>query len=197
MGGGNCGLAQFPPRFTVTASGRELNGSRDVSYPLPLGSVQSMAIGAGGTPGSSTLDDIFINSTVIEKPGAGRSKFCLEDRKLAPYSYEGMLEQSRLGDLFTIGGVVDLRRGFELRLGDGAGEQFLAAAPDEAPERYASTSPIELLPFRTPQLLIHGTRDEVVPIELADRLGAASSNCKILRLEGGDHFDGIDPRSAY
>jgi acetyl esterase/lipase len=155
----------------------------------------------GGWPG--TLDDVLRAARFIERI-ARSHPIDLERVLVAGHSAGGQLalwvaaqDAIELRGAVSLGGVVDLRRAFELRLGDGAVEQFLGAAPDEAPERYDTASPIDLLPFRTPQLLIHGTWDDVVPIELADRFDAASNNCKILRLEGGDHFDAIDPRSAY
>ena len=89
---------------------------------------------------------------------------------------------------------MDLLRAFELHLSAGAVEDFLGATPAEAPDRYSAASPIELLPMRTPQLLLHGTRDEVVPIELSERFAAASNNCELLRLDGADHFDVIGER---
>lgn len=97
----------------------------------------------------------------------------------------------------SLGGVVDLRRGFELHLGSGAVQEFMGASPKDAPEQYRAASPIELLPIPTPQLLIHGAKDEVVPVELSESYVKASSNARLVRLDGGDHFDVIDPRSAH
>lgn len=95
----------------------------------------------------------------------------------------------------SLAGVTDLRRAFELNLGDGAAAQFLGGTPAEVEHRYRAASPIGLIPIRAPQLMIHGTEDEIVPIELSERFCAASGNCDLLRLEGADHFDVIDPRS--
>ena len=61
-------------------------------------------------------------------------------------------------------------------------------------DRYNAAARIELPPMRTPQLLLHGKRDEIVPFELSERFTAASNNRELLRLEGGDHFDVIGER---
>jgi acetyl esterase/lipase len=155
----------------------------------------------GGWPG--TLDDVLRGAGFIEElvrlhaidPGRV---------VLAGHSAGGQLalwvaaqNKMRLRQVVSIAGVTDLRRAFDLHLGNGAVEQFLGGTPDELPGPYGAASPIELLPIRTPQLLIHGTRDDVVPIELSERFCAASDNCELLRLEGADHFDGIDPRWPY
>jgi acetyl esterase/lipase len=165
--------------------------------------IEYRRVGQDGHGWPGTLDDVLRAAQFIERI-AHSHPIDLERVLVAGHSAGGQLalwmaaqDAIELRAAVSLGGVVDLRRAFELHLGDGAVEQFLKATPVEAPGRYGTTSPIELLPIRTPQLLIHGTRDDVVPIELADRFGAASRNCKIVRLEGGDHFDVIDPRSAH
>jgi acetyl esterase/lipase len=155
----------------------------------------------GGWPG--TLDDVLRAARFIEQ--IARSHPIDLDRVLvAGHSAGGQLalwvaaqDAIELLAAVSFSGVVDLRRAFELHLGDGAVEEFLGVTPEQVPGRYDTASPIELLPIRIPQLLIHGTRDDVVPIELSERFSAASENCEIRRLEGADHFDAIDPRSAH
>jgi len=153
----------------------------------------------GGWPG--TLDDVRRGTEFIE--AIARSHAIDPERVvLAGHSAGGQLalwvaaqNKMPLRRVISLAGVTDLRRAFELHLGDGAAEEFLGGTPDEVPDRYGATSPIELLPIRAPQSLIHGTRDDVVPIELSERFCATSRNCELLRLEGADHFDVIDPRS--
>jgi len=58
--------------------------------------------------------------------------------------------------------VSDLRRAWALQLSGGVVKQFLGATPEQAPQRYASTSPIELLPISVPQRMVHGTADQIV-----------------------------------
>jgi acetyl esterase/lipase len=75
-------------------------------------------------------------------------------------------------------GVLDTKRAFELRLSDGVAEHFLAA------------SPIEHLPS-VPGLLVHGTRDDIVPLELSEAFAAASG--AELAVFDEDHFGHLDP----
>ncbi|HEY6541888.1 MAG TPA: alpha/beta hydrolase, partial [Ktedonobacteraceae bacterium] len=55
-------------------------------------------------------------------------------------------------------------------------------------------------PLGVPQVLIHGTRDSNVPIEIsrayAAKAKALGDPITYLELEGIDHFDVIDPRST-
>lgn len=97
----------------------------------------------------------------------------------------------------ALAGVLDLRRAFELDLSDGAVRDFLGGAPGEVPERYAAASPIALCPLSVPHLLIHGGEDEIVPLEMSERLHAASPDAtRLLTLPGAGHVDLIDPRAA-
>jgi acetyl esterase/lipase len=99
-----------------------------------------------------------------------------------------------------LGAVVDLRRGYELNLGDGAVKQFMGRRPVEAPEAYKRASPIENVPPSVPVRLVHGDADDIVPIEIAERYEwaarAAGGDCGLIRLPGADHFVVVDPRAA-
>jgi acetyl esterase/lipase len=103
-----------------------------------------------------------------------------------------------LKGVVSLAGVADLRCARELRLGNGAVEDFLGGSPAEFPDRYLAASPIELLPGGTTTRLIHGTNDSIVPIEISRRFAAAAIaaglDAKVIALEGADHFAGMDPR---
>lgn len=160
-------------------------------------------VGDAGGGWSGTLDDVLRGTRFIEQVAHSHA-IDPERVVLAGHSAGGHLalwvaaqNKTPLRRVISLAGVTDLRRAFELHLGDGAAAQFLGGTPEEVSERYSASSPVELLPIGTPQLLIHGTRDDIVPIELSDRFSTASNNCELLRLEDADHFDIIDPRSAY
>ncbi|HLJ50783.1 MAG TPA: alpha/beta hydrolase [Bryobacteraceae bacterium] len=91
----------------------------------------------------------------------------------------------------SLGGVADLQRAYDLGIGSHAVAEFLGGPP------FPEVAPLDLLPFATPQVLIHGTADDVVPIEVAESFAQASSNARLVRLDGADHFDLVDPRSSF
>jgi acetyl esterase/lipase len=99
----------------------------------------------------------------------------------------------------SLAGVVDLRRGWELRLSDGAVEELMSGPPDKLPERYRTASPIELVPLGGTVRLLHGTEDSVVPIEISNGYQKAANrardNARLVVLPGAGHFAVIDPRS--
>jgi len=99
----------------------------------------------------------------------------------------------------SLAGVLDLERAWDLNLGAGAVEELLGGSPDEAPARYASTSPQRLLPLGVPQLIVHGVADVPVPFEIAEAYHAAAcaagDDATLLPLEFAGHFEVIDPLS--
>jgi acetyl esterase/lipase len=99
----------------------------------------------------------------------------------------------------SLAGVADLRRAWELGLSSNVVEDFLGGTPRQVPERYASASPIELLPLGVPQALVHGTEDDSVPFEISTRYHAAAlaagDPVDLVALPGAGHFEVIDPRS--
>ena len=89
-------------------------------------------------------------------------------------------------------GVVDLEMAWRLNLGSGAAQELLGGSFNDVPERYAAASPAALLPLGIPQVLIHGTEDDRVPIEVskvyAQAARAAGDPVTLIELKGADHF---------
>jgi acetyl esterase/lipase len=96
-----------------------------------------------------------------------------------------------------LAGVVDLRRGWELKLSSGVVEDFLGGTPSAVPGRYATASPIEMLPAGVPMRLIHGTDDSNVPYEISERYVQAArqrgDDVELVTLQGAGHFEVINP----
>jgi pimeloyl-ACP methyl ester carboxylesterase len=87
----------------------------------------------------------------------------------------------------ALGAVCDLGLAAELRIGKDAvrarfGEEFSVA------------DPARRLPLGADQVLIHGTADESVPIEIARSYAErAGAECRLVELDGVGHFELIDP----
>ena len=99
----------------------------------------------------------------------------------------------------ALAAVTDLRRAYELKLSNMVVADLLGGSPDAVAERYAAASPVELLPLKVPQRLIHGSRDSNVPLELSTTYVAAAQakgdDAKLITLEDAAHFELIDPRT--
>ncbi len=105
-----------------------------------------------------------------------------------------------LAGAISLAGVLNLETAWRLHLSNDAVVELLEETFPEAPERYAAASPAAMLPLGVPQVLIHGTRDMAVPIEIsrdyATKAQSLGDPVTYLELEGIDHFDVIDPRST-
>jgi pimeloyl-ACP methyl ester carboxylesterase len=62
----------------------------------------------------------------------------------------------------------------------------------DVPDRYALADPAALLPLEVPVTLIHGDRDERVPVAMSEQF-AAASGARLIVLDGVEHFALIDP----
>jgi acetyl esterase/lipase len=97
----------------------------------------------------------------------------------------------------SLAGVCDLGRGHAIRVGAGAVDALMGGSPERVPERYAAGDPAALLPVGVPQVLIHGTVDGNVPLELsrsyADKAAAAGDDVRLVTLAGAGHFDLVEP----
>ncbi len=158
----------------------------------------------GGWPG--TGEDVVAGAEYL-KVLAGRYPLDLTRVVAIGHSAGGHLalwlaaqHRISLRGVVALAAVSDLRRGWELRLSNGAVGELLGGSPQDVPERYRQASPIELLPIHLRQRLIHGTADDVVPVEFSRRYQAAAAaagdDAKLVELAGTGHFELIDPRTA-
>jgi len=101
-------------------------------------------------------------------------------------------------DAVSLAGVTDLEDAWARGLSSDATGGFMGGSPAEVPERYAEGSPMAMLPIGVPMLLVHGDRDENVPVELsiafAEAARAAGDDVELVVRPGIDHFEVIDPR---
>jgi acetyl esterase/lipase len=95
--------------------------------------------------------------------------------------------------------VVDLARAHALSVGNSAVGDLLEGSPDQRPIRYATASPIALLPLGVKQLIVHGAADKALPIELARNYArvahAAGDSIQLSELPTAGHMDYLDPSS--
>lgn len=105
-----------------------------------------------------------------------------------------------LSGALSLAGAMDLEQVWQLGLGNDAVVELLDGSPDEVPERYTMASPVAYLPLGMPQVLLHGTEDDRVPLivsqEYADRARSAGDTVKLIKLVGGNHFVVIDQTST-
>jgi acetyl esterase/lipase len=73
-------------------------------------------------------------------------------------------------------------------------ERLLGGPPDRVPDRYREASPARRLPLEIPALLVHGGRDDVVPVAMS-RAFAAAAGCELAELADDGHFEHIEPGS--
>jgi acetyl esterase/lipase len=95
--------------------------------------------------------------------------------------------------------MADLAHAYDLRVGGEVVAELLGGPPSQYPERYQAASPIEMLPLGVRQLVLHGTADDVVPIDLSRRYSraaaAAGDAVELIELSGAGHMDYLDPSS--
>ena len=124
-------------------------------------------------------------------PLAGSSIAMREGEQATPLSLAGAI---------SLAGVLDLETAWKLHLSNDAVVELLDEKFPKAPERYAAASPAAMLPLGVPQILVHGTSDIDVPIEISRDYAAKAKSLgdpiTYLEFEGIDHLDVINPRSA-
>ena len=77
--------------------------------------------------------------------------------------------------------------------------QLMGGAPDEHEQRYLLASPLSLLPLGLPQLIIHGSEDNEVPLQWSrdyvERARAEGDDARLSVITGMDHMACLDPAS--
>jgi len=98
----------------------------------------------------------------------------------------------RASKVVSLAGCNSLRLGAEWGLGDGAVRNLMGGMPDEVPEWYALADPAALTPTPLPVTMVHGTRDDRVPIAMSQ----AYQSGNLVEVPGAGHFDLVDPLSG-
>lgn len=105
----------------------------------------------------------------------------------------------KVAKAISLAGVTDLVEADRVRLGGDAVRQLLGGRADDVPDRYAAASPAAHLPLGIPQVLVHGTADDLVPVSFSREYAAAArragDDVDLVELDGADHFAVIDPQS--
>jgi acetyl esterase/lipase len=96
-------------------------------------------------------------------------------------------------------GVVDLEEAWRLGLSSHAAAELMGATPVDAPDRFAAASPAARVPLGIRQLLVHGRRDDTVPVAIsrayAARAREAGDDVELVETDEG-HFECLEPTSA-
>jgi acetyl esterase/lipase len=171
--------------------------------------VEYRRVGQEGGGWSGTLDDAAAavdRLAEVEQVDDSRVASCghsagghlalwLAGRHRVPPGMPGAGPRVRPVAAVSQAGVADVEQAWRDGLGDGAAAALLGTL-DDAPERFAAASPVALAPLGVPQLLVHGSEDDIVPLSQSERLVARDPSATLVALEGADHFDVIDPRHA-
>lgn len=144
--------------------------------------------------------------SVIGHSAGGQLALWAASRENLPPGAPGELPHSgpavELRQVVAQAGVCDLAGAYARKLSDGAPAALMGGSPDQVPERYDAGDPIRLLPLSIPALLVHGTLDETVSVNLARNYQqaalAAGSDVELVEIPGeaGRHRTHIDPRTA-
>ncbi len=96
--------------------------------------------------------------------------------------------------------ITDLIQAHNLGIGGNAVSQLLDGGPSNRYQQYLAASPIARLPLGIPQLILHGTADDVIPIELSRAYAQAAKDsgdqAELIELPGAGHMDFLDPSST-
>ncbi len=106
----------------------------------------------------------------------------------------------------SLSGVVDLVSAAQSTADGNAPElrdatiAVMGGTPSSVPDRYAAVSPLARLPLKVPQLLLHGSKDDRVPIEQSRAYVSAAAklgdNTKLIEQPNADHFDVVRSNKA-
>jgi pimeloyl-ACP methyl ester carboxylesterase len=109
----------------------------------------------------------------------------------------------RVRGVIDLAGPVDMTAnipGCEARCGDTVVTSMLGGTPSAVPGRYAQVSAIKMLPLGIPQALVWGTREDFVPLPLAEAYTQAAARAgdrvRLVVIPGVGHFEIASPRSS-
>jgi acetyl esterase/lipase len=107
--------------------------------------------------------------------------------------------QGLVGEAVSQAGALDLDELSRLGTSDSVVNQLLGGTPEEVPHRYAEASPRRRLPIGVPLLLVHGERDDDVPVHISREFTAAAreagDDCSLVVIDDESHYEHLEPAS--
>jgi acetyl esterase/lipase len=147
----------------------------------------------GGWP--QTGDDVLAAATALkDRKGVDLGNVVGLGHSAGGQLAAWLATQGPLSGVVLQAAVLDLVAGSVAGLGGGAIDAFLGGSPATKAAAYADASPIARVPLGVRSILVHGTRDTLVPLDQSERFVAAAraaGDQSELRTFGGDHFDPI------
>jgi acetyl esterase/lipase len=106
-------------------------------------------------------------------------------------------ERHHVDRVVALAPVGNLRKAVEHGMGSGAAVDFLGGTPEQIPDVYDAADPATRMRERPPTevVVVHGDRDQAVPVESSRGLRGRFDWLDYRELAGADHFDVIDPLS--
>ena len=114
-----------------------------------------------------------------------------------------------VADPLPVRGVIDLAgpvdmtahiQGYEALCRDTVITSLIGGTPATVPQRYEQASPIRLLPFGVPQVLVAGDHEDFVPLPLmetyVDAAGRAGDTVRLVVIPGAGHFEIASPGAS-
>jgi acetyl esterase/lipase len=154
----------------------------------------------GGAPG--TFDDVAAAAAFLQTLA---KQYPLDLKRVAAVGHSAggqlalwLAASSRvpvLRGVVSLAGVVDLRAAAQQNVCGDAVPSLLGPSADF--HRY---SPMEMLPIKVPQRLIHGAQDRVVPLDMVRRYEAAArkagDDVSLTVIDDAGHFELISPQTT-
>jgi acetyl esterase/lipase len=127
------------------------------------------------------------HTVVMGHSAGGQLALCLAHRVLT------------LRGVISLAGVIDLQKAYELHLSNDAVVEYLGGTPQQVPDHYHEASPMNVAIPKVQQAIIHGTKDDVVPVAFARDYVAAKKKLgervELVEIADAGHFELIDPES--
>jgi acetyl esterase/lipase len=182
--------------YDRTHTGPLTSALAEAGYVVAIPEYRRTGQEGGGWPG--TFDDVAVALDAIPDLLA---PYATEPPVVLGHSAGGHLAlwaatrpDARMRAVVSLAGCADLILCSTLGLGDGATDLLLGGSPDTVPDRYAYADPAHLPRPSVPVMLLHGTADDRVPIEVS-RSYAVRTGAPLWELPDTDHFALIDPLS--
>ena len=149
----------------------------------------------GGWPG--TFEDVVVGLKAASEH-LGRAPVVVGHSAGGHLALRLASEPVPLKALIALAPVADLRLAYELNLSNGAVVEFLGGTPEAVPSRYDEAC-ASLHAVSARRFIVHGTKDEDVPIGVTRAFMGARQNDPqrpmLLEIPEAGHMDLIDPQS--